>query len=481
MTHLIFSLETFINETLLGQPRRWLVKTIQPRLRLLITLGVILLSVVLPLQTSPRQLMLLLGLIPATIATLIFIRWPPVGLVGLVGALVIPYSGPSGLNMTMLLTGLLLGLWLLDMMVLRRDIYLVASRPVGPLLALVFVAVLAFGVGQLPWFLHARHAPLGAQLGGLALFILSAGAFLLVAHQIRELRWLEWMTWLLILLGGMAIVGSMLPGLNRLTAVLFSSGATGSMLWTWFIALAFSQVLLNRHLAPRWRWGLGLLVSVALYQLTIRGWDWKSGYVPPLISIVVIIGIRSWRLGLLFALGGLFLVPEIVSSLIETDQYSYGTRLDAWLIVLEIATANPILGLGPANYSWYTPLFSLRGYFIQFNSHSQYIDLIAQTGVLGLVCYLWIFGSVGRLGWSLRERVPEGFTRAYVYGALGGLVGTLAAGVLGDWVIPYFYNITLMGFQSSVLPWLFLGGLVALEQIALGIETGAGLADKPSF
>jgi hypothetical protein len=52
-----------------------------------------------------------------------------------------------------------------------------------------------------------------------------------------------------------------------------------------------------------------------------------------------------------------------------------------------------------------------------------------------------------------------------VYGALGGLVATLVAGMLGDWIIPFFYNITLGGFRASILGWLFLGGLVVLEQM----------------
>ena len=95
----------------------------------------------------------------------------------------------------------------------------------------------------------------------------------------------------------------------------------------------------------------------------------------------------------------------------------------------------------------------------------QYVDLIAQTGILGLACFLWFFGAVGWLGWQLRQRVPDGFARAYVYGAIGGVAGTLVSAAFGDWVIPFFYNINLGGFRASMLSWLFLGGLVALEQI----------------
>ncbi len=44
-----------------------------------------------------------------------------------------------------------------------------------------------------------------------------------------------------------------------------------------------------------------------------------------------------------------------------------------------------------------------------------------------------------------------------------GLAGTLAAGMLADWVLPFVYNIGLTGFRASALGWLFLGGLVTME------------------
>ena len=34
---------------------------------------------------------------------------------------------------------------------------------------------------------------------------------------------------------------------------------------------------------------------------------------------------------------------------------------------------------------------------------------------------------------------------------------------MADWILPFVYNIGFPGFQASVLVWLFLGGLVALE------------------
>jgi O-antigen ligase len=122
--------------------------------------------------------------------------------------------------------------------------------------------------------------------------------------------------------------------------------------------------------------------------------------------------------------------------------------------------------LGFANYYWYTPLFPIRGYAVSFNSHNNYVDIVAQTGIVGLACFLLFLWELGRLAWRLRERAPAGFTQAYVCGAFGGLAGMVVVGLLGDWVLPFFYNIGLNGFRSSMLGWLFLGGLIVIDQVA---------------
>lgn len=38
-----------------------------------------------------------------------------------------------------------------------------------------------------------------------------------------------------------------------------------------------------------------------------------------------------------------------------------------------------------------------------------------------------------------------------------------AAGMLGDWFLPFVYNIGFMGFKDSYMGWLLLGGLTLLE------------------
>jgi len=446
----------------IGYLQFWLAKNRLLWLRLLVIVGVLLLSVLIPFRASQTHMMVALALPFLVVGGVIITRWPQLGLFGIIAGLVIPFDGPSGFNSSMVFVAGLLGLWILDMMVRQHKIQLVSSKTILPLLVFIVVATISFGMGLLPWYTFAQAAPLGAQLGGWSIYILSAGAFLIVAH-LGDLRWLKWMVVFFLVLGSIFIAGQLIRPLGQFNHKFFSTN-TGSLFWTWLTALAFSQAVFNRDLHWSWRGALFALVGAIFFASFVLNQDWKSGWVPPLITVVAILGIRFWRIALFLSPFAFIPVSYLITKTIATDTYSWGTRVDAWLIVAEITRANPILGLGFANYNAFAVLFPIRGYAVRFNSHSQYVDIVAQMGIVGLVCFFWFFGAVGWLGWQLRERVPAGFPRAYVYGALGGLVGMLVAAALGDWVLPFFYNIGLKGFRASVLGWLFLGGLVILEQ-----------------
>jgi len=439
----------------------------QLRLRPLLVISELLLIATLAFMASQRHLALILLLPLGLGMVLTFLRWPSLGLIAAsLAGIVIPFLGPSGLNVTMILIALLLGLWLLDMIVRLRQIQLTPSRTVWPLLCLFIISIVSFVVGQLPWLTFALHAPMGAQLGGLSIIVLSVGTFLLMANQINDLRWLRMITWAFLAIGALSVlVRSVLPALGVTTRDLFPP--VGTVFYVCLVAMAFSQAAFNVDLHPGWRLAFGGFVLVTIYILFILKFEDKSGWLSVFVSIAVIIAARSWRAGLalvpVVALSALYLW----SGLVSTDEYSISTRFDAWLIMAQIIRISPLFGLGFANYYWYTPLFPIRGYAVSFNSHNNYVDIVAQMGVVGLVCFVWLMWEVGWLGWQLRTQVPPGFAQAYVYGALGGLVGMVVAAMLGDWVLPFFYNLGLNGFRSSMLGWLFLGGLVSLEQMII--------------
>ena len=429
--------------------------------------AVILLSTVISFWGSPVVYSLLLVLFAGTVVIFALLRQPNLGFILVIlGGMFVPFTGPSGLNAATVMIALMLGLWIMNMFVVRRNFKFIYSRGMVAIITFLVVSTLAFGVGQIPWFIFARQAPITAQVGGFAIFVFSVGGILLAAHLIKDVRWLKIIVWLFLGLSSFYILGRAF-GISSINRFYQGGFVAQSMFWTWLIALAVSQVIYNDELTKRVRRLLIALVLLTLYVAFFKGFDWKSGWVPALVAIVVLVAIRYRRLvvfGIPFlVMGALYITFDLIAS----DDYSWGTRVDAWRIILEISKISPLLGLGFANYYWYTPLFPIRGWRVSFNSHSQFVDLIAQTGYIGLLSFFWIFFEMGRLSWNLAKRLPGGFARAYVHGVFAGIIATMVAAFLGDWVLPFVYNVGLGGFRSSILPWIFIGGVVSLEQMLL--------------
>jgi O-antigen ligase len=264
-------------------------------------------------------------------------------------------------------------------------------------------------------------------------------------------------------------VSSLIPDLRHLVAPLVPQGALGSLFWTWLIALAFAQAAVNTRLHPGWRLALAGLVAGAIWVALFREREWASGWLPGCIAILAVVALRRPILTALLAVSVSVIAVLNLESLVHffwttEQQYSFMTRMEAARVLSQVISVNPLLGLGPANYYYYTPLYPILGWYVSFSSHNNYIDVLAQTGILGLVSFLWFLVELARTALRLRRKVPEGFQLAYVYGTIGGLAGTLCAAALADWFLPFVYNVGLKGFAASILGWVFLGGLVALEQ-----------------
>jgi hypothetical protein len=430
---------------------------------------------------SGNQLKLLISVLLAGVAGIIFLlRWPEMGILAIIAGTFLLRRGVgfggNELYISLILLPGLIFLWLLDLFVGKKQLWFVNSRPLLSLVAFCSASLLSFGMGQLPWFLSAESAPITSQITALSLFLLSAGAVILVAHQIKDIKWLKRMTWIFLAFGAFNIAG----GINRDIGNQFYSIfplATGSIVWVWVVALSLSQALFNTRMRMGWRIIL-LALAVSVFIVAFTVWRvWNSGWVPSSIVIAAILALRFPKLIPIFLVAGMIVLAIMLPGVIEEDQYSYDTRLEAWRIVLgNIVPVNPLFGVGPANYRFFTPLFPIMGWAVQFNSHNNYVDIIAQIGFVGLACFAWFFIEIGRLGWKLRKQVPQhGFAHAYTIGALAGIAGTLVSGMLGDWVIPFVYNVGLNGFRSSLMGWLFLGGVIVIGQIYSGsnLETSA--------
>jgi len=447
-----------------------------------IILIVVFLSTAIAYWGSMKIFMILIGIVAGIGGLITLVRFPNLGFILLfLGGMFVPFAGPGGFNASILTIILMSALWLLDMLVVKREFKFVKSRAIRPAFYMLIVSVIAFAMGQIPWFVFANQAPFDAQMGGFAIYFFLVLAMIMTANVLREIRWLKIIVWTFIGLGSIYALGRTL----QLWVVdsIFQHGVyANSMFWLWLIALPLSQAIFNKNLNLRTRILLYGIVAMTFYVSLVQQNDWKSGWVPSAVAAVALVGLRFRKVTPFAIPFAVIVAAYLAQDLIATDEYSWGTRLDAWLVVLDISRVSPIIGLGFSNYYWYAKVFSIRGYSIKFNSHSQFVDIIAQTGILGLFCFLWILFEIGRLSWKLMNKLPDGFAKGYSYGVFAGVLGSLMAAFLVDWLLPFAYNIGLDGVRASILPWIFFGGLISLEKIyRLNQATEPARVKKISF
>jgi hypothetical protein len=412
-----------------------------------------------------------------SIGLILLLRHPEIGIILLIPiSFFTPWQVGTGtnvaFNMTFLFAMAVVGIWIFRVITTRAQSNTQTSTI--SILSILFVTAtfISFLSGNIRWVINAQDsASIFAQVGGWLLYILSIAIMLYVQAHIKDIRWLKILTWSFIGLGSLYIINFFSPYKFVSKIHSFSSGSVGSMYWVWLLSLTFGQFMFNKDLHLKYRLALGLLtVAILAVGISPTNREWTSGWLPAVIAVATILWLRSWRLGLAATLSAIavFVITkaEFFNNLVvSSNQYSITTRFATYPILFELIKANPIIGLGFANYSHYTYLYPIMGWYVSFNSHNNYMDIIAQTGFVGLVLFLCLMIAIGMRGLKLHKLETDGFSSGYINACLGGLVGMLAAGMLGDWFLPYLSNIGIPGFRASIFSWIFLGGLLALGRI----------------
>jgi O-antigen ligase len=442
------------------------------------------------LQPSTRWL----GLAVGALGFVLLLRYPGLSLVTLAAlSFTVPFTFSTGTAVSLtppvfLIVAVAL-VWLLDG-VRRRSLRLPASRAVLPLMLFLLAGLLSLLAGRAYWdpLVPQSGNLLLVQLAQWGLFALSATIFIVAGDLGARGRWLQMATWVFLILGTVVVLGFYLPPVRRILGWSSPEMASRSMFWTWLTALAGGQLLFNRRLVIWVRlWLLALLLAAA-YVLWFRLNDWISGWAPFAVAVGTVVLLWLWRrsrvaafvLALALVVLAVVLYPAVFAHAggEQELELSWGGRLLLYEATLDLVKDHPLLGLGPAAYRHYgytrwLGMGAGEALWVRprVASHNNYIDVYAQGGLVGLGLFLWFLVEVGLLGWRLRSRFSNGFNVGYVHGALAGMVATLAAMMLADWFLPFVYNIGFTGFRTSALAWMFLGGLVALEQVVGGRQT----------
>ncbi len=428
----------------------------------------------------------LVVLIYGTICLVVLLRWPALGLPGLLlASAFVPFTIGTGtgssINIAMIGIAGLTGLWIVDGLINHR-FELRSSEASRPWVALIIVAGISIVAGSAFWspWVATKDNFLFVQLAQWSIFILAACAFWLGANTVRDRRMLGLLALLVLGFGALGLAGRVLPGGGIIGGRLLLKSPSFVV---WVVGLSGGFALFAPASPLGLRAGMAALCLGSIAVPLATGYDWASGWLPTLVVIGVLVALWLWdqqhRLWLAFlsvamfvGVMGRYIIPAVASG----DRWSLDTRIIAWRGLLDMMQDRWLIGLGLASYWHYwrgmigemayrDPTTGYLHYTFdpKVNMHNNYADIFGQMGLLGVVAFLWLVWAIYRQALRGFNAEPIGPGKAYAAACIAAFSGMLFSGLLGDWIFPFVYNIGLSGFRDASVGWLMLGGLVALE------------------
>ncbi len=152
---------------------------------------------------------------------------------------------------------------------------------------------------------------------------------------------------------------------------------------------------------------------------------------------------------------------------------SIETRIILWRFTIDRLKDSPLVGLGLG--SWPIVFYQATGSFYPGHPHNAYLELYADTGILGLLAFSIFLVVGGKLGWDIlrspRAKIWYGVGMGILFaGAVSALFGLIEKAPIVHLVFDdaaYFY-------VFSPLPWLLGAGLVVDHRLVVEAKSQGG-------
>ncbi|NJN94932.1 MAG: hypothetical protein HC875_12935 [Anaerolineales bacterium] len=300
----------------------------------------------------------------------------------LIAAAFIPISLPTGRESrivdSLLLTIIYLANWFLRMIIVEKRLHFVPTPVNKPILYFVIITLLS-----VVWSMAFRDPLVTAwpsfpvvQIASAIVMIVSPGILLLIANHVHNLKIFKAMVIIMLIAGTIGVI-------RRLGSIDLNLVNDGGLFTMWVVGLAASLALFNEKL--RWYWRVLLLVLTGAWVYFRFGIQitWLAGWLSAFTALGVIIFMRSKKMLLLVLAAIVVLISfnadyYLDKVLADESDESGHTRMMAWEINWRVTGSHLLFGTGPAGYAaYYMSYFPADG----MATHSNYIDIVAQTGI----------------------------------------------------------------------------------------------------
>lgn len=140
---------------------------------------------------------------------------------------------------------------------------------------------------------------------------------------------------------------------------------------------------------------------------------------------------------------------------VRVEGFSAMGRKDFWKEAAGIMRDYPLFGSGMDTYAQMAEKYQMA-FHINVYPHNCYLQMGAETGILGLGSFLWLLLLLFQNALRDIKRITDPFVLAVSWGALGGLMGMLVHSFLDT----VFYSV-----QVGNLMWIMMGVVAAIPYL----------------
>jgi O-antigen ligase len=299
---------------------------------------------------------------------------------------------------------------------------------------------------------------------GLPMFLILVPALM---RSLRDVKWaigaytaIGYVYALLTILAGPLGLGSheVILG-NVRPKVLGEDSSTLGTLILVFTCVSLAQALYAKKTNARVFWW----VTTAIFSLAVIMSFGREAWVGLFLVTVVMLFLRtkSWAVLLMFFIPLLLLFDPSVTNFFN-PQVVYGSdRFTIWQDAINIWQQHGLyFGVGAGNYQFFDRVYGLDKVGV---AHNQYVEVLAEMGLQGLICFLWLLAAMGWRAYKGFTTATTALGKAVALTYVGYFVSSLFSGFFTDIIIP---SAALGGgtgpFIDSSYRWLLLGLLLSI-------------------
>ena len=242
-----------------------------------------------------------------------------------------------------------------------------------------------------------------------------------------------------------------------LSRVLFDTREYDPVLWTAWL-LCFGVGLLMCFSRGVW---LSVIVAIGFMLLQLgKGVTHKK---------ILFIGAVCLLLLVCLNLPGIYnILAERITSAVDPSYASNRARLLRWGQAFVMFSESPILGKGYGAFAMlYEEDVALVGSYTaqyQLGAHSEYLQVMAELGIVGFGLWIWLNFAFLRYGFRALQTLEDGFYRATVLGLMAAEISLM---------VHFTVNNLLNGDAIGVPFWGIYGLLPAVVQMANNEKTSS--------